>query len=61
MVKYDGRRKKKVKGGHCLRYRDNDEIEALHGLYNQPKDNYKDVGDDEDKYGNWDDMEEKEW
>ena len=30
--KYDGEGFKKGKGGHC-RYRDDNEIEAIHGLY----------------------------
>ena len=34
-VKYDGEGKKKGKGG-CRRYRDDNKIEALHGLY-KPK------------------------
>ena len=33
--KYDGGGKKKGKGGHRRRYRDNDKIEDLHGLYNE--------------------------
>ena len=38
MGKYDGGGKKKGKGGHCRRYRDNNDIEAIHGLYEEPKD-----------------------
>ena len=35
MVKYNGRVKKKGIRGHCRRYRDNDKIKALHGLYEE--------------------------
>ena len=47
MGKYDGGGENKGKGGHRLRYRDDDKIEALHGLYEEPKEN--------DDGGNWDD------
>ena len=57
MGKYDREGKKKGKGGR-RRYRDDDEIEDLHGLYEEPKDNDGDRGDHND---DWDDMDEKEW
>ena len=57
MGKYGGREKKKGKGGHRCRYRDDDNIEALYGIYKEPKDNND---DDRDNDGDWDDMEEKE-
>ena len=60
MGKYDGGRKKKEKGGNFRRYRDDDEIEALHGLYKEPKDDNDDGCGDEKNGSNWDDMEEKE-
>ena len=47
---------KKGKGGRH-RYRDNNKIEAIHGLYEEPKDEDGDRGDHDE---NWDDMEEKE-
>ena len=37
MVKYDSGGKKTRKGGRHRRYRDNDEIEALHSLNQEPK------------------------
>ena len=40
--KYNGEGKKKGKGG-CRRYRDDNEIEALHGLY-EPKDDGGECG-----------------
>ena len=52
--KYDGERKKKAKGGR-RRYRDDNEIEALHGL-NEPKDDDGERGYHDD---NWEDMEGK--
>ena len=51
MGKYDGGGKKKGKGGHRCRYRDDNEIKALHGLCEEQK-------DDDD--GDWGDVEEKE-
>ena len=52
--KYDDEGKRKRKGGR-RRYRDDNEIEALHGLY-KPKD-----GDGERGYhdDDWENMEEK--
>ena len=60
MGKYDGGVKKKLKGGHYFRYRDNDDIEALRSLYKEPK--YCDEGGhyNDDNGSNWDDMEDKE-
>ena len=59
MGKYDDGGNKKGKGVHCHRYRENDDIEALHGLYKEPRDD--DDGCDGDAAdGDWDDMEEKE-
>ena len=61
MVNYDSGGKKKGKGGHRCRYRDDDNIEALRGLYEEPKDDDDDVRcDNDDDNGDWDDMEEKE-
>ena len=62
MGKYDCRRKNTGKRGHCSRYTDNNKIEALHGLYEETKDdNHDDDGHDNGKdNGNWDDMEENE-
>ena len=57
MGKYDGRGKKKWKGGHHRRYRDDNEIEALHGLYEEPKDDEDDGSDDDNDNGDWNDME----
>ena len=51
--KCDIKGKKKGEGGRC-RYRDDDKVEALHGLYKEPKDYDGDHDDD------WDNMEEKE-
>ena len=60
MGKYDVRGKKKGKGGHRRRYRDNDVIKALHGLYEEPKYNDNDNGRDDDyDNGYCDGMEEK--
>ena len=60
MGNYDGRVKKKGKGGNCCRYRDDDEIEDIHGLYEEPKDNDDKVCDnDDDNDGDdsdWEDM-----
>ena len=53
-VKYDGKGKKKRKGGR-RRYRDNNKIEALHSLY-KPKDYDDERGYHDD---NWEHMEEK--
>ena len=61
MGKYYGGVKKKVKGGHCRRYRYNDNIEALHVLYEEPKDDDDDGCDDDNNDIDWDDMEDKEW
>ena len=38
MGKYDSGGKKKGKGGHCRRYRDDNKIDDLHGPYEEPKD-----------------------
>ena len=51
--KYNSEIKKKGKVGRC-RYRGDDKVEALHGLYEEPNDDDGDYDDD------WDDMEEKE-
>ena len=59
MVKYDGGGKRKGKGGHHCRYRDKYNIEALHGLYEEPKDDNDNGCDDDDDGRYWDDMEEK--
>ena len=62
MGKYDGRGKNKGKVGHRCRYRDNNEIKDLHGLYEEPKDEYNDDRRDDDHYdGDWEETEEKEW
>ena len=57
MGKYNDGGKKKGKGGHCCRYRDDNDIEDLHNLYEEPKDddNVRDYYDDKNN-GNWDDM-----
>ena len=61
MGNYDGGGQKRGKWGYCRRYRDNDKIEALHSLYEEPKDNDDDGCDnDVNDDGNWDDVEEKE-
>ena len=60
MGKYDGKGKKKVKGGHRCRYRDDNKIEALHGIYKEPKDNDDSGWDDDNNDGDWDDMKDKE-
>ena len=61
MGKYDGRGKKKVNGEYRHRDRDNkNDIEALHGLYKEPKDDNKNGHEDEDDGGNWNNTEEKE-
>ena len=36
--KYNCGVKKKEKGGHCRRYKDDNKIESLHSLYKEPKD-----------------------
>ena len=41
--KYDGKKNKKRKGGR-RRYRDNNNIKNIHGLYKDPKDNDGDCG-----------------
>ena len=62
--KYDGGEKNKGKGGHRRRYRENNKIEDLHGLYEEMKDydndeeNYSSDDEDDDRY--WVDMDEKE-
>ena len=59
MRKYDGRGKNKGKGEHRRRYRDdNDDIEDLRGLYEEPK-YYDKNGRDNDDNSNWYDIEEK--
>ena len=60
MGKYNGGGKKKGKQGHRHRYRNDDNIKALHGLYKEPKDNDYGVCGDDDENGDWDDMEEKQ-
>ena len=60
MGKYYDRGKKKGKGGHCRRYREDDEIKALHGLYKEPKKNGDDGCEDDDDDGDRKNMEEKE-
>ena len=52
-VKYAGEENKKGSGGRC-RYRDDDDIEALHGLYEDTKDYDGDCGEQDD---DWGDME----
>ena len=47
----------KGKEGHRCRYRDDNEIKALHGLYEEPKDDNKDGRDYENDGGNWDEMD----
>ena len=59
--KHDGRVKKKEKGGHRHRYRNDDKINDLHGLYKEPKEDNNN-GCDDDKEDNDGDryvMEEK--
>ena len=56
MVKYDSGGKKKGKVGHCCRYRDDNGIEALHGLYEEPKDDNDGIHDNE---SDWNGTEEK--
>ena len=51
MGKYDGRRNKKGTGGHCRRYRDNNKIKALHGLYKEPTDDNDDDNSRDDDDG----------
>ena len=61
MGKYNSGGKKKGKGGHCCRYKDEDEIEDLHGLYEDLKDdNDGGVRDDDYDDGDWENIEEKE-
>ena len=61
MGKYKGGGKKKGKGEHCRRHRnDDDDIKALRGLYKEPKDDDNDWREDDDKDQDWDDIEEKE-
>ena len=60
MGKYKSGENKKWKWGHSCRYRDDNNIEALHGLYEEPKDNDNNFRDDDGNDVNWDDMEEKE-
>ena len=60
MGKYNGGGNKKVKGGHSCRYRDDDYIKSLHGLYKEPKENDNNGCDNDDYNRDWDDMEEKE-
>ena len=57
MGKYDVRGKKKGKGGHHRRYREDYNIKALNRKYEKPKDKNEDVRDN--GYGDWDYMEEK--
>ena len=60
MGKYNSGEKKKGKRGNYLRYRENDKIVALHGLYKEQKDYSNDVRDDDNVDEDWYDMEEKE-
>ena len=64
MREYDGGGKKKGKGGHCLRFRDKNEIEdhqrQYKGQNNDDNNGHDDDDDDDDDDGDWDDMEEKE-
>ena len=61
MGTYNGEEKKKGKGGHCRRYREDKDIEDLHGLYEEPNEDGNDDGcDDYEGDGDWDRMEEKE-
>ena len=60
MGKYDVRGKKKGKGGHRRKYRNDEKIEALHGLYEETKGDDENGRDDDDDDSNWHDMEEKE-
>ena len=60
MGKCDGGEKKKGKGGHCHRYRYDNKIEYLRGLYKEPKYDDDNVREDDDNSGNWDDMDEKQ-
>ena len=41
------------KGGNFCRYRDDEDIGALRVLYKEPKDDDKDVCDNDDDDGNW--------
>ena len=41
------------KVGHRHRYRDNDDIYALRGLYEEPKDDDDDDRDNDNYYGGW--------
>ena len=55
--KYDSKGYNKGKGGRC-KYKYDDKIKDIHGLYEEPKEDDRDHCDhDED----WDNMEEKEW
>ena len=56
MGNYDGGGKKKVKGGHCRRYRYDDKIEALRGLYKNPKNDDDNGHEDDNNDGDWDYM-----
>ena len=60
MGKYDGRGKKKGKGWHHCRYKDDDNIKALHGIYEEPKDDDNDGHDNDDNSGDWYGMDYKE-
>ena len=60
MGNYDGRGKNMGKGGHPCRYRDDNDIEALRGLYEEPNDEDNSGRDNDDNDGDWDDMEKKE-
>ena len=60
MGKYGDRGKKKGKGGHRCRYMENDQINALCGLYKDPKDNDDDGRDNDNNNDDRDYMEEKE-
>ena len=56
MGNYDDGGNNKGKEGHRCRYRDDGEIEALHILYEEPKDENKDGRDYDNDGGDWDDM-----
>ena len=60
MGKYDNGVNKRVKGGHHRRYRDDDNIEDLHGIYKEPKDDNNNGRDNENDYVDWDNTGEKE-
>ena len=57
MGKFDVGGKKKLKGGQRRRYRDNDKIEDLHGLYKEPKDDDDGGRDGDNNDVDWEDME----